>query len=227
MSQGHNCVSILNIPRFRGREGMKRVLVAERSADELHHLSILDAIEDRELTSQRAIARATGLNLAKVNFCLRKLVEKGYVKLKNISDNPNKLKYLYLITPSGIAAKSRLTVEFIKRTAQSYSRAEERVRRNLVEMRKSGARKVAILGKGDVAEILVRLLKQEPGLEVAGMFCSDNGDGTVAGRRLLPLEDLEKHAFDRIVLVEPDDFEQNLRRLEDKGLGGDRIWLLR
>ncbi|NOZ87302.1 MAG: MarR family EPS-associated transcriptional regulator [Deltaproteobacteria bacterium] len=201
--------------------------MASRISDDLRDLSILDALEDGRLTSQRAIARATGLNLAKVNFCLKKLVEKGNVKLKNISESPNKLRYLYLLTPSGVVTRSRLTIKFLKRTAQGYSQAEKRIRRNFEEMRRQGAARVAILGKGDVAEILIKVLKQEHGLELSGVFCAKGESGTMAGFDLYPLEKLMEHDFDRVILVDPEDFDENLSRLKKLGLLQSKIWLLR
>ncbi|MCP4604318.1 MAG: winged helix-turn-helix transcriptional regulator, partial [Proteobacteria bacterium] len=73
-------------------------------------LSVLDAISLNSKVSQRDLSKATGLNLAKVNFLLRRLAEKGFVKLRNISKNPNKLGYLYFLTPRGLTEKSRLTI---------------------------------------------------------------------------------------------------------------------
>jgi len=61
-----------------------------------------------------------GVSLGKVNYCIKKLTEKGWVKLTNFSHNQNKMGYAYLLTPSGIEEKSRLTFSFLKRKIVEY-----------------------------------------------------------------------------------------------------------
>lgn len=70
--------------------------------------------------SQRQLAAKLDVSLGAANYCLRALVEKGWVKLENFQKNPNKLGYLYLLTPMGIAAKSTLTAGFLQRKLQEY-----------------------------------------------------------------------------------------------------------
>ena len=62
-----------------------------------------------EQITQRELARTTGLNLKKVNYCLQKLLEKGYIKFQRVRKNPDKRSYLYILTPAGLKAKSQLT----------------------------------------------------------------------------------------------------------------------
>ena len=61
-----------------------------------------------------------GVSLGKVNYCMKKLIEKGWVKLKNFSHNPNKVGYVYLLTPRGIEQKSKLTLLFLKIKLEEY-----------------------------------------------------------------------------------------------------------
>ena len=61
-----------------------------------------------------------GVSLGKVNYCMKKLTEKGWVKITNFTHNPNKMGYVYLLTPSGIEEKSRLTFSFLKRKIVEY-----------------------------------------------------------------------------------------------------------
>lgn len=80
-------------------------------------LSLLRA--DPELT-QRDIASELGLSLGAVNYCLKGLIEKGHIKLGNVKNSKDKIKYLYLLTPEGIAEKAALTSRFLKRRMQEY-----------------------------------------------------------------------------------------------------------
>ena len=70
--------------------------------------------------SQRQLADNLGVSLGAANYCMKALVEKGWVKLENFQKNPNKLGYLYLLTPMGITAKTQLTASFLKRKLTEY-----------------------------------------------------------------------------------------------------------
>jgi EPS-associated MarR family transcriptional regulator len=78
------------------------------------HLDLLRKLESNPHCTQRELSREMGVSLGKVNYCMKKLTEKGWVKLTNFSHNPNKMGYAYLLTPGGIEEKSRLTFSFLK-----------------------------------------------------------------------------------------------------------------
>lgn len=70
--------------------------------------------------TQREVASSLGMSLGKANYCLRALIEKGFVKAENYRNSTNKLAYFYLLTPSGIAAKAELTRAFLARKVREY-----------------------------------------------------------------------------------------------------------
>ena len=84
------------------------------------HLDLLRKIESNPKYTQRKLSIEMGVSLGKINYCLRKLTEKGLVKFTNFSQNKNKIVYVYLLTPRGIEEKSRLTVSFLKRKIYEY-----------------------------------------------------------------------------------------------------------
>ena len=84
------------------------------------HLDLLRKLESNPEYTQRELSREMGVSLGKVNYCMKKLTEKGWVKLTNFSHNPNKMGYAYLLTPGGIEEKSRLTFFFLKRKIVEY-----------------------------------------------------------------------------------------------------------
>ena len=88
-------------------------------ADE-RHLKALRLLEQNPEMTQRELAEALGVSVGAANYCLKALVEKGWVKLENFQKNPNKLGYLYLLTPMGIAAKAQLTASFLRRKVAEY-----------------------------------------------------------------------------------------------------------
>ena len=87
---------------------------------EERHLKALRLLEQNPEITQRELAEALGVSVGAANYCLKALVEKGWVKLENFQKNPNKLGYLYLLTPVGIAAKAQLTARFLRRKVAEY-----------------------------------------------------------------------------------------------------------
>lgn len=79
------------------------------------HLDLLRKLESNPKYTQRELSKEIGVSLGKVNYCLRKLTEKGLIKITNFKENPNKIGYAYLLTPKGIEEKTRLTISFLKR----------------------------------------------------------------------------------------------------------------
>ena len=87
---------------------------------EERQLDALRLLETNPEMTQRELAEALGVSLGAANYCLKALVEKGWVKLENFQNNPNKLRYLYLLTPMGMAAKTTLTARFLRRKLAEY-----------------------------------------------------------------------------------------------------------
>jgi len=88
--------------------------------DEVLALRALEALEQEPRLSQRALSRELGVSLGKTNYCLRALIDKGLVKLQNFQQNPQKLKYAYLLTPQGAEEKTRMTLAFLRRKEAEY-----------------------------------------------------------------------------------------------------------
>ncbi len=103
--------------------------------DEEAHLRILKIVAEEPDLSQRELAQRLGVSLGKTNYLVRALLEKGLLKARNFRRSPNKLQYAYLLTPNGIAAKVRLTREYLERKEAEYEalRAEIRALRQEVK----------------------------------------------------------------------------------------------
>ena len=78
------------------------------------HLKIIKHIQSNPEATQRQLSEELGVSVGKVNYCIRALIDKGLVKVTSLKRNTNKLSYLYLLTPKGIAEKSKLTVRFLQ-----------------------------------------------------------------------------------------------------------------
>ena len=81
---------------------------------------LLKLLHDNPEMNQREIASALGLSLGKANFCLRALIEKGWIKVGNFSRSSNKKAYVYLLTLKGIEEKTQVTKEFLARKEKEY-----------------------------------------------------------------------------------------------------------
>ena len=84
------------------------------------YFNLLRKIENNPETSQRELASQLGFSLGKLNYCLKALKEKGFIKIKNFKKNKNKINYIYIITPQGFSEKAKLTINFMKRKMQEY-----------------------------------------------------------------------------------------------------------
>ena len=87
--------------------------------DEIH-FDLLRRLESNPTYTQRELSKELGVSLGKVNYCIKKLTEKGLIKLMNFSRNPNKAGYAYLLTPKGIEEKGKLTISFLKLKMEEY-----------------------------------------------------------------------------------------------------------
>ena len=98
----------------------------KRNEDEF---DILRRIDKKSDVTQRELAKNLGLSLGKLNYCLNALKEKGLVKVNNFKKNPNKLNYIYVLTPKGIALKTKLTINFMKRKMQEYDELKRELKK--------------------------------------------------------------------------------------------------
>ena len=93
---------------------------------EAHYL-ILKFIKDNPKVTQRQLAQEFGLSLGRTNYVVRSLINKGWVKLSNFKRSDNKLGYLYLITPKGVAGNSKLAQNFLKSKSREYTRLKKEI----------------------------------------------------------------------------------------------------
>lgn len=191
--------------------------------EDMGFLAVMDAISESDRASQRELARVTGLNLKKVNHCLHKLVEKGYVKFQRVRSNPDKRSYLYILTPTGLRAKSQLTYRFLKLTLSFYNEMESKLRVCLSKMEDSGVRRLALYGATDVARILLDMLANSP-IELVAVV-----DEALAGsdfHGIGVLRELDAAAADGIVITSLEGIDKTIDGLLTKGFPEEVIWTL-
>jgi DNA-binding MarR family transcriptional regulator len=115
-----------------------------------HDLEILNHIEENPDTTQADLATQLGVAVGSVNWYLKRLVNKGYVKVTQMQ----RRRLRYLLTPKGVAEKARLTKEFMQMSLHWYRVTREASKRFLDEVKQAGYDTVCIKGDGDLAEIV-------------------------------------------------------------------------
>jgi len=157
----------------------------ETTEENPRSLSLLEQIERDPDVTQASLANQLGVAIGTVNWHLKRLVEKGYVKVKRAE----RKKLRYIITPEGLALRARLTVDYIERSFDLYRKVRQRVKKHLLAVKMAGYDQVRLIGEGDVADIC-RLSCLEQGIRNV-----ENGDVPV----------LEVQGFKVILHMEAED----------------------
>jgi DNA-binding MarR family transcriptional regulator len=133
----------------------------EQKPDPLRDMSLLEQIEQDPNVTQASLATQLGVAVGTVNWHIKRLIAKGYVKVKRAE----RRKLRYIITPEGIAHRARLTVDYIEQSLLLYRRTRLRVRDHLAEVKRAGFDCLRIDGVGDIADIC-RLTCLEQGIRI-------------------------------------------------------------
>lgn len=149
----------------------------------VHELNLLEQIEDDPDVTQASLALQLGVAVGTVNWYLKRLIAKGYVKVKRAQ----RRKLRYIITPEGIAFRARLTINYIDTSMKLYRRTRQHVRELLGEVKQAGFTRVHIAGEGDIADIC-RLSCLEQGITVVDMI-----DGKPANLPVLEVHGVKVH----------------------------------
>jgi DNA-binding MarR family transcriptional regulator len=130
-------------------------------SESARELALLEHIESNPDVTQASLATQLGVAVGTVNWHIKRLIEKGYIKIKRAE----RKKLRYIITPEGIALRTLLTVDYIEQQFLLYRNTRQRVREHLEQIKNAGYEEVSILGEGDVADIC-RLSCLEQGVAV-------------------------------------------------------------
>ncbi len=96
--------------------------------DNQDHFNVLRKIQNKPESTQRELAEELGFSLGKLNYCLKALKTKGLIKINNFTRNPNKINYIYVLTPKGIAEKTQLTLNFMKKKMEEYDELKKEIK---------------------------------------------------------------------------------------------------
>src|SRR5437773_594146 len=138
-------------------------------------LEILTAIGEGHPLTQRVLAQRLGVALGLTNLYLKRLAQKGLIKIAEFPRKPHARKRLrYIVTPKGLLEKSRLTYDYMSYSLGIYRRTRQTLREALSHLPGNGAKRVVLYGVGEAAELPYVTLK-ELGLEPVGVFAREAG----------------------------------------------------
>jgi DNA-binding MarR family transcriptional regulator len=184
-------------------------------------LTVLEAVAQDQRITQRSLAVKLGIALGLTNIYLKRLIRKGFIKCINVQSN----RLLYLITPQGIAEKSRLTYEFMDYSLHLYREVRQHLSEVLRPCRDNGAQRIAVYGTGEAAELAYLSLKEQ-GLEPVAVFAAEAG-GTFLGIPVRGLDECALIPFDRLIVATLDKPDSLVKQLTRAGIPLDKLLTLK
>jgi hypothetical protein len=190
------------------------------NSESRHELNMLRAVEQDGTVSQRGLALKLGIAVGLTNIYLKRLARKGYIKCVNVRSN----RLLYLITPRGIAEKTRLTYEYMEYSLRLYRETRQFLKNEVSARLAADHAKVAIYGTGEAAE-LAYLSLRELAMEPVAVFGA--GPSHFLGLPVLPLQKHAAVVYDVIIIASLDDPGDLVSTLLEAGVKEEKMCPLR
>ena len=188
----------------------------EREA--LRDLEILAELARTDHVTQRRLAARLGIALGLTNLYLKRLARKGYIKITSLP--PRRVRYL--LTPKGMAQKTRLTYEYMDYSRQLYRETRQALRQKLLPLVQAGRTRVALYGTEEAAELAFLTLR-ELGVEVRAVFGERGGAPAFLGLPVRPLQELTAGEHTLVVVASFTPVHDVVARLRARGLGPTQI----
>ena len=186
--------------------------------EDIHILRLMGEIEQDGSSSQRELSRRLDLSLGLINTFLKRLVNKGYFKIKTMPQNRVK----YFLTPKGLARKSRLTVKYLRYSVNFYKEIKNLLLNKYKEMEANGLNSILFLGAGEVAE-LAYLYLQLTNMRLVGIVDDRKNGNDFFEYKVEALDRLDQEDWDTVLLTRLDDTDRDIESLINKGVSPERI----
>ena len=188
----------------------------------IKELQILDEVSKSEHVNQRYLSKKLGMASGLVNLYVKRLARKGFIKIKGI----NRRRLKYLITPSGIAEKTRLTYEFALISYKYFKNTTDEIKKKLGQMVEGGETDVVVYGLGELSEMCL-LLAKELDIQVVAVVGDDAEAARFFGCPVVPKDVLPNLRFDKIIIAEIDDHDEIESLVKEAGIDAGKVcWLL-
>ncbi|MBI4343008.1 MAG: winged helix-turn-helix transcriptional regulator [Candidatus Omnitrophica bacterium] len=186
--------------------------------DAYRELKVLEELSHNADHTQRHLAKQLGVALGLTNLMIKRLVRKGYVKIVNLQRN----RIRYLVTPQGIAEKTRLTYEYLEYSLYLYRRVREVLQQRMREVGERGGKDIVLFGVGELAEVAYLTIRGQ-GLNLVGVVDDRVAGTTFLGLAVSPSEALPALQFDAVIVSSLDNELVGLNRLQELGIDRARI----
>ena len=186
--------------------------------EDLHIFRLMGEIDRDGNYTQRELSRRLDLSLGLVNTFLKRLVNKGYFKVKTMPRNRVK----YFLTPKGLARKSKLTVEYLRYSVNFYTEIKKLLLNKYQEMGKNHVTSLLFYGAGEVAE-LAYLYLQLTDIRLMGIIDDTRGGQDFFGYRIGGLERIRQPDWDMVLLTRLEETEKDMKSLLEIGVEPERI----
>jgi len=178
-------------------------------------LQLLEEISKDNTLSQRDLSKRLGIAVGLVNSYIKNMITKGYIRVSSFPKN----RYRYLLTPKGIAEKSRLTYQHLHYFTNLYTSVRKDFQRLFHELQENGTEFMLFCGVDEVAEIAYLSL-QETGGNLIGVIDMDNHGKRFFCHQVEPIESVTTFELDRIIITSLKRRDSLIEKLE--GLGIDK-----
>lgn len=185
---------------------------------DLHILRLMGEIDRDGDHSQRELSRRLNISLGLVNTFLKRLVNKGYFKVKTMPRNRVK----YFLTREGLARKSKLTVEYLQYSLNFYKDIKTLLLNRYKDMDKNNVKSVLFYGAGEVAE-LAYLYLQQTDIRLVGIIDAKQNGKNFFDFRIDSIDGLEQMDWDMVLLTSLEDTDQDIKTLLKKGVDPEKI----
>ena len=186
--------------------------------EDLHILRLMGEIDRNGNYTQRELSHRLNLSLGLVNTFLKRLVTKGYFKVKTMPRNRVK----YFLTPEGLARKSKLTVEYLQYSVNFYRDIKKLLISKYKEMQKNNVNSVLFYGAGEVAE-LAYLYLQVTNIRLAGIIDEKMSGENFFGHRITGPDHIDQMDWDMVLLTRLEDTDEDIKDLLERGIDPTRI----
>lgn len=163
-------------------------------ADETVKLQIFDIIVKTPNTSQKKITEQTGLAASLVHSFMRHVISKGWIRVKKV----NTKRWLYFLTPEGFMEKSRISVNYLSRTFNTYRVAQNLIEAELANCAQDSRWKIVVVGINELAEIAAINIKAATGFTLAAVVAVASHGETLAGKEILPFDAINNLEYDNL-----------------------------
>ncbi|HHT9160154.1 MAG TPA: winged helix-turn-helix transcriptional regulator [Candidatus Brocadiaceae bacterium] len=164
--------------------------------EEITQYNILQSIENGEQISQRQLSSQLGINVASINFAIKKLTKRGFVKM--LGANPRRMRYI--LTPKGITEKTQIAYKFFDRNFHFYKAVRKDVEDKINNISFNDRNRIALYGVTDLMELAYLVIQDKEELDLVAIV-DDEAKIRIFGYHVVGTEEINNYSPDFLMLT--------------------------